>query len=87
MCRSLVCVSAGGREYLQESQRCSAKGVQISNTLFHPLNEYNERFKDNYLLSTSSPQALGSGVQCQLWKAIPVAAEPSLASAPRAGGS
>lgn len=29
------------------------------------LNRYNERFKDNYLLSTFSPQVLGSGVQCQ----------------------
>lgn len=47
------------------------------------LNRYNERFKDNYLLSTFSPQ--GSGVQCQPRKAIPIAVEPSRASAPRAG--
>lgn len=55
MCRSLVCVSAGGREYLQESQRCSAKGVQISDALLHLLKGYNERFKDDYLPSASSP--------------------------------
>lgn len=63
---STVCVNAWEREYLQESQRCSVKGVQIKHLVSSSvLKGYNERFKHNYLPFTSSPQALRSGVQCQ----------------------
>lgn len=44
MCRSIVSVNAWEREYLQESQRCSVKGVQIKHLVSSSvLKGYNEK--------------------------------------------